>query len=62
MPQMASEPQPCCQTMTISPKAAPTDSRFRTTALSGMISERKARASSRNVRPAIRAMTSGKLP
>ena len=49
MPQIASEPQPCCQTSTIRPQAAPTDSRFSRTALSGMISERNARASSRNV-------------
>ena len=62
MPQIASEPQPCCQTRTISPHAAPTDSRLRITAFSGMISERKARASSRKVRPAITAITSGKLP
>jgi hypothetical protein len=48
--------------MTIRPHAAPTDSRFRTTALSGMITERNARARSRNVRPAISATTSGKLP
>ena len=62
MPQMASDPQPCCQTITISPQAAPTDSRLSSTALSGRTSERKARASRTKVSPAISAMTSGKLP
>ena len=62
MPQMACEPQPCCQTSTISPQAAPTESRFSRTALSGRISERKARARSRKVRALMSAMTSGKLP
>jgi hypothetical protein len=47
--------------MTMSPQAAPTDSRFSRTALSETITERKARASRRNVRPAINAMTSGRL-
>ena len=49
MPQIASEPKPCCQTSTIRPHAAATESRFRRTALSGRTSERNARASSRNV-------------
>jgi len=62
MPQIVSEPQPCCQTMTIRPQAAATDSRFRSTAFSGRTIDRNARASSRKVRPAMRAMTSGKLP
>jgi hypothetical protein len=62
MPQIASEPHPCCHTRTMSPHAAPTDSRFSTTALSGMTTERKARASRRKVRPAITATTSGKAP
>ena len=62
MPQIASDPQPCCQTRTISPQAAPTDSRFSRTALRGRITERNARASSRKVSALISAMTSGKLP
>ena len=62
MPQIASEPNPFCQTSTMSPQTAATESRLRTTAFSGRMSERKARASSRNVRAAIRAIMSGKLP
>ena len=62
MPQIACEPKPCCQTSTISPHAAPTESRLSRTALSGRSSERKARASSRNVSALISAITSGKLP
>ena len=62
MPQIASEPQPCCQTSTVSPQAAATDSRFSRTALSGRIIERNARASSMKVSALISAITSGKLP
>jgi hypothetical protein len=62
MPQIASEPSPFCQTRTIRPHAAATESRFSRTALSGRIRERKARASRMNVRAEISAMTSGKLP
>ncbi len=62
MPQIAWDPQPCCQTRTMSPHAAATESRFSRTALSGRTNERNARASRRNVRVEINAITSGKLP
>jgi hypothetical protein len=60
MPQIASVPIPFCQTSTITPHAAATESRFRTTAWSGSTSERKARARSTNVSAAISAIVSGK--
>ena len=62
MPQIASEPQPCCQTRTRSPHAAATESRFSRTALSGSTSERNARASRTNVSAEISAITSGNSP
>ena len=62
MPQIASEPEPCWKTSTIRPQAAATESRFSRTALSGRTSERKARASSRNVSTEMSAIISGKLP
>ena len=62
MPQIASDPTPCCHTRTIRPQAAPTESRFSRTALRGRTSERNARASRTNVSTEITAMTSGKLP
>ncbi len=62
MPQIASEPKPSWKTSTIRPQAAATESRFNTTALSGRISERNARARSRKVRTEISARMTGKLP
>ena len=62
MPQIASEPWPCCQTRTSTPQAAATLSTFRMTAFSGSSSERNARASRMNVMTAISAIISGKLP
>ena len=62
MPQIASDPNPCWKTSTMSPQAAATESRFSSTALSGRTSERNARARSRNVRTEMSTRMSGNLP
>ena len=61
MPKISSEPKPFCQTSTIRPHAAATESRFSRTAFSGRISERNARARRMKVRTEISASMSGKL-
>ena len=61
MPKISSDPNPFWKTSTISPHAAPTERRFRRTALSGRSSERKARARRMKVRMEISASISGKL-
>ena len=62
MPQIASEPWPCCQTSSSTPQAAPTLSDVQQHRLGGSSSERNARASRTNVTSAISAIISGKLP
>ncbi len=62
MPQIASEPKPCCQTSTSTPQAAATLRTLSTIAFSGSSSDRNARASRMNVVIVISAIISGKLP
>ena len=62
MPQISSEPWPCCQTSTSTPQAAATLRMLRMIAFAGRSSERNARASRMNVVTVISAIISGKLP
>jgi hypothetical protein len=62
IPQISSEPWPCCQTSVITPHAAPTLNTLRITAFSGSSSERNARASRRKVSSEINAIISGNAP
>src|SRR6266567_4131044 len=55
-------PYPCWNTSTVTPKAAPTDTQFSTTALSGTSTERNAMNSMMAVTPRIIATMPGKRP